>query len=143
MTDPGEDIADALVAYVGALGTFSLAADDIRKTDNPLEDLKYEQDGLRVLFHASAEEAERIGRGGQVLERFIVSMLVVRKISDDVTKTMLATFTRELKAAIRGVRMATYPQTGEATPTKCDGQQMLQGQFCSVSEFTYSKAGTT
>mgnify|MGYP007071638828 CR=1 FL=1 len=145
MTDPSEDICDALVTFARALTApdVSLTAAEVRKSDNPLKELDGDQPLLKVFFHASSEDAERIGRGAEVLEHFVITMLVVRKLNAEFTKQVLAIYTRELKAAIRGQRMAGYPQTAEATPVKVDSQQIFdRQQFCSITEFTYSKAGT-
>lgn len=144
MTDPGEDIADALAAYVKDLDVpdpLSLVG-EIEKTDNIKKVLNLEWDQLKVAFYAVSEEAEKIGRGGEALERFTIAMLVIRKINAEYTKAKLAQYVREIKKQLRGISMAGCRFTSDATPVKCDADQLNDhNQFCSISEFTYSTAG--
>jgi hypothetical protein len=140
MSDPAELICEALVSFVVDL-PLSLQA-EVVKVEDPLGYLKYEQQTLQVLFHVLSETAEKIGRGGQCLETYTISMLVIRKLDAVYTRNRLAAFTRELKAAIRGERMASYVWTSDETTAKFDPQQQHElHQFCSLSQFTYSGTG--
>lgn len=139
MSDPGEQIADAVVSYLRAVTTFSLQA-EIRKAESPLEELQYEHQQLAVLVYPSSEEAEKAGRGGQCLEGFTVSLLVVRKLTSELTKQRLSEFTREVKTALRGQSQAGYTWSREATTTRADPVQLKElSQFCGVVEITYLK----
>lgn len=138
MSDLAEDICDAIVTYLKAQ-TFEYQG-VIRRTDNPLGDLQHETLELSVLVHATEEEAEKIGRGGQCLERFAMSVLVVRKLDVTFTKSNLAGYARAVKTALRGQTMAGCTWSGDTTNVKSDFRQLDElGQFCSVFQVVYSK----
>lgn len=143
MSDPAEDICEALTTYVGGLASpvLSLKA-AVRKTDDPMGELKVEHQQLEVLFHVASEEAEKIDRGGTCFESFTISMLVIRKQDDEFTRPVMAQFTREIKRAVRGVIQAGYHWSRDETPVKFDAQQYHElTQYCSKSEFTYIGTG--
>lgn len=148
MSEPAEAICDALVAYVKTLNATSTPAVSlqatIKKTENPKGELKYEHQQLAVLFFPLSEEAEKMGRGGQCLERFTIAMIVVRKLSEEFTRAKLARYTREIKAAVRSAgKMADATFSADATPVLADADQINElNQYSSVSEFAYTKAGT-
>lgn len=138
MSDPAEDICDAIVSYLGEQ-TFDYQA-TIRRTDNPLGDLEHETLGLTLLVHPTDEEAEKIGRGGQCLERFTISILVIRKLQDAFTKSKLSSFARDVKTSLRGVSQAGHTWSGDITTVKHDFRQVDDlNQFVSVFQVVYSK----
>lgn len=151
MPDPGEEICDALVEFLRGLQTIgenplapevSLKA-NIRKTDNPLGELEHEVVELTALLYPSAEAAEKRGRGGECMEEFTISMLVVRKMDDQFTRSRLSQFCRELKKRVRGVRMAGYIWAAEETTQKYDiAMAQNPGTFASVTDFHYLSGGT-
>lgn len=143
MNDPGEEICDALVEFISGLTPSNgcLTA-DVHKTDNPLAEIEHEVAGLTVLLHAAAERADKIGRGGQCFEQYVISMLVVRKLDDEFTGAVLNNYVREIKAAVRGQRMAGRVWSVDETVVRFDPQIRKDlSQFCSVVQFTYSEAG--
>ena len=145
MTDPTEDICDALVTFVNGLTvptSLSLAV-AASKPANPKAELKREHADLQVLFVPYAEEEEKIGRGGQVLELFQISMMVIRKIDQAFTRIALSQLVRELRAEIRtGGKMAGYTYSHGETVTKFDLTQLdEQGQFLSIARFSYAGTG--
>lgn len=148
MTDPGEDICNALIQFVSELPTPSEGPDQdepqvslaakIRKTDNPLGEIEHEVEDLLVLMYPSAEAAEKRGRGGECIEEFTVSMLVIRKMDSRFTRSRLSQYVREIKAAVRGVRMAGYIWSSEDTTQKYDiGMAADTNTFASVTDFIY------
>lgn len=146
VTDPGEDICDALVQFIKELTTPNEDPADpdvslkavIRKTDNPLGEIQHEIDDLLVLLYPSAEAAEKRGRGGECQEEFTISMLVIRQMDSQFTRSRLSQYCREIKAAVRGVRMAGYIWSAEETTQKFD-IEMAQDTttFASVTDFHY------
>lgn len=139
MNDPAEDICDALVEFVQALESPDVSLNaQVRKTDNPLGELEYENTDLTVLFHVFSEESTKTGRN-TFQEDFTIAMLVVRKVDSGFTRGVLAKFVREIKAAVRGVKMAGWTFSADETPVKFDAQQMKDlRQFVSIVHFTYT-----
>jgi hypothetical protein len=138
MTDPVEQISDALVTHLNGLETGSLGfVFQAEKTDDPDELLYAEQPDLKVLVVPFGETAERIGRGGQAIETYQVNVIVVKKL-DIVTRDALSLFARQLKAAIRPNRMAGYGWAGDETVTKYDPKILRElNQFASLTRFSY------
>jgi len=139
VNDPAEEITDALVEYVNGLESpdVSLTA-QVRKTDNPLGELEFENTDLTVLFYAAEESATKAGRN-TFQEDFTIAMLVVRKMDVEFTRPVLARFVRELKRAVRGVKMAGYTLSMDDTPVKMDPTHRKElNQFVSVSHFVYT-----
>lgn len=126
MTDPAEDISDALVAYINGL----VAQDPsplsmmcrAENPDDPNAQLKAEHTDLQVFFFPySDEEEEKRGRGGEILETIIVTMMVARQITTTYTRKLLGGFVREIKANIRkSGKKANYTYSRAETVTKFD-----------------------
>lgn len=121
--DPVEDIADALVDFLGNAAEWpespSMAFEVIKDAtpDDKLEKEKLK--GTKVFVVPFGESAEKIGRGGQALETYQVFVVVARAMDADFTQPKLAKFTRELKLAIRRQpRMAGFPWQGDDTTVK-------------------------
>lgn len=143
MTDPTEDIADAIVIYINhpdrqAAFSFRFVASN---PPEPSREMETELEGLRVLAFPYGDEAERIGRGGQAAENYLVTVMVMRKITDTITRARLLGLVREIRLAIRHAQMAGYSWTADETITKYDPEQLRSsGTFTSVFRTTF--AGT-
>lgn len=144
MNDPCEDICDALVTFVNGLrntesNPLAPITCEASKPENPSGLLKLEHKTIQVLVFPSGEEEDKIGRGGQVLERYEVTMLVVRQLSSEFTRVALSRFVRSLKSAIRGQRMAGFVYSTAETVSKFDPERIHESnQFVSAVKFTYS-----
>lgn len=134
--DPAEEIADALVETINGLAlSLSVIA---TKPDDPLGELTLEHPNLQVLVFPFGEVTTRLDRGGGVLEQLTITLLVVRSLSAEFTRDRLERFTRELKAALRGKKMAGWTWSAEETASKFDLAQLHeQNQFVSIVRETY------
>lgn len=137
MTDPVEDICDALVEHINGL-VLSLTA-VASKPVNPPEELKLEHPTLQVLVVPIGETGTKISRGGGVLETYTAALWVVRKIDVEFNRPRLSLFTRELTQALRGLRMAGHVWSGDETLSKY-GLQMIheETQFFALVQLTYT-----
>lgn len=101
IVDPGEAIAEAIVEFLNAQELslkFTATKPDDTRTAYSVED-----DSLRVIVTPINEEkVSRIGRGGEMHEFFTVAVAVVRQLTNDMTRTMLANFLRQINIALRG-----------------------------------------
>jgi hypothetical protein len=142
MSDPCEDICDAVVTYLnGLVGTDPNPFDPFKfeasKPDDPNAELDKDTSSLRVLLWPHGETEQKIGRGGQVFETFQVAMLVVKKLNTTTDRTMLSTLCRTIKARLRGQRMAGFVYSLAET-TKADLEQLHDNQrFASATILSY------
>jgi hypothetical protein len=139
MTDPVEDICDALVEHINGL-VLSLTA-VASKPENPPEELKLEHPELQVLVVPIGETATKIGRGGHVLETYQVALWVVRKLSVEFNRARLSLFTREVTQALRGERMAGHVWSGDETLSKYAIRMIHETtEFFALVQLTYTAA---
>lgn len=137
MTDPCEAICDAQVEFANAISGLDISF-EAKRTENPDGELRLEHSGLQVFFIPFAEQETKTGRGGEVLEVFETSMLVVRKITPEFTRSVLSGFVRAIRAEFRGKKMAGFRYMTSETVTKFDPEQLDKyGQFCSVVRLSY------
>ena len=142
MSDPCEDICDSLVDWANALAEETPnplgVAFAASKPADPNAQLELEFNDLQVMFVPYAEEEEKAGRGGVVLETFTVSMMVVRQLSSEFSRPRLAGVVRTLRDQLRGVRMAGYVYSRSETAVKFDPDQVHDNnQFLSVVRLSY------
>jgi hypothetical protein len=143
MTDPCEDICDAIVAYLNALvdedpNPFDPFNFEASKPADPNAELDAGTESLRILLWPHGETETKIGRGGQVLETFMVAMLVVQSLSTTVNRQILSTLCRTVKAQLRGVRMAGFVYSTAET-TKADLEQLHENKrFASATILSYT-----
>lgn len=136
MDDPAERICDALVETINSLA-LSLTIEASKPSD-PLGELTLEHPTLQAIVFPFGETTERQDRGGGVLERFAISVMVIRMLSAEFTRDRLEQFVRELKSLLRGKKMAGYTWSAEETATKFDLTQLHeQDQFLSLVRLTY------
>ncbi len=146
MPDPGEAICDALVAFIedhqaGGSNTLSLHCSP-KAPEDILAELKRESEDLQLFFTPYAETEEKIGRGGQALEEFVVSAVIAKKLSDTFTRKKLFQFVRELRVLVRGQRMAGYVYSNGETATKYNPDDLHENnRFQSVVRFYYRTVG--
>lgn len=139
-TDPVEDIADALVEFTNEVPDLPLLI-TASKPEDPLPLLEHEHRDIQIFFIPFGETSEKIGRGGQVVEEYTVTMMVVRKLDDSqkITRVVMSDLVRRIKQAIRGKRMAGYVWSGDETVSKFDLAQLKEmRQFLSVVRINYS-----
>ena len=145
MSDPCEDICEALVAFLNALleespnpcEPFRFVAS---KPDDPNAELDKECADLRIMVwpHGSAEV--KAGRGGECLETFQVTMLIIRDLKGNV-RAELAGLARTIRTRLRGQRMAGYAYSG-AEATGFDLQILHdQQRFADATILTYKGMG--
>jgi hypothetical protein len=133
MSDPCEDICDALVEFLNSQdeGTYSLEflAD---KPEDPNGELDKADDNVKVLFWPHGESEAKIGRTGQVVRKFSVAMLVLRKLSGDFTRRALSDFATEVMDSLRGEKMADR-RYSTAETTKTDLVQLHEDKRLAVA----------
>lgn len=138
MTDPTEDIADALVAHTNQLPELSLAF-EASKPEDPLALLQLEHHGVQVYFVPFGETfEEKIDRAGRARMSYQVTMMVIRKLENQITREVMGLLVRQLTRQIRGERMAGYVWAADETVTKFDLTQLHEkNQFVGIVRLTY------
>jgi hypothetical protein len=140
MTDPCEDICDALVAEVNT-AAFQTDLDLKFEAANPpsiKKELEREHADLKVFFAPYGEEEEKTDRGGVCLETCEVTMLVVRRIDESVTRQRLNGLVYSIRKKLRARKMAGRTWTGGETVTKTDPEQIDEiRQYASISRLRY------
>lgn len=137
MNDPVEDICDDLVKTINEL-KLPLTVTATKPAD-PLAELKLEHPELQVLVVPFGESSAKIGRGGQVLEVYQATLMIIRMITIEFSLQRLSRFARELVTELRGDRMAGYVWSGDETVSKFDLAQLHERhQFLSVVRLSYT-----
>lgn len=139
MSDPCEDICTAVAAWLNDSANFTPSTPiEFTTPTDPNAELELENETLRGLLFPYADEESKIGRGGEVFETFTVSLLVIVKLDDNLTRQLLGGLVREVRAALRGVTQATYRYVTSEIATKFDPEALhLRNQFQSVVRITY------
>lgn len=142
MSDPAEDIADALAAHVNGLQetdspfafTFTASVpDDIQ------DELKREHLDLKVFFASYGESVEKRDRGGGALIQPQVSLLVARRVDSAYTRRALNNLVWAIRSAVRKASPAGWTWTADDTVVKGSDVTTSSGnQFVSVSRFTFT-----
>jgi len=149
MTDPGEDICDALVEYLNTLQTTAQDNDEekpfgftfeAKKTQDIQEEFEREHADLKVFFAPFGETEHKAGRGGEALITWDVSMLVVRRLDVNGTREQLNGLVYSIRRNIRRSRlkMAGRTYVGAETVIKSTPAETSQRmQFVSVTRLSY------
>lgn len=143
MSDPCEDICDAIVAYLNAAidvdpNPFEPVTLVASKPADPLAQLTLEFPTIQVFLVPYSDSENKIGRP-KFLEEHQVSVWVIRKIQDAWTRERMSGVVRQVVEYLRGVKMANYTYSEAITSVKFDLTQLHEKQqFLSITQFRYA-----
>lgn len=141
MSDPTEDICDAIVTFLNAAqeeepNPFGVMEFTASKPADPLGELDSVQHETQVYLVPIAESEEKIGRY-KAMEVHQASLWIARSMVESPTRASLSGLVRDIKKVLRGRKMATYTFSLIETASKFDPERLHKGQFFSVLVATY------
>lgn len=136
MSDPAEDIATALVAFLSdAARNFPLAC-AYSVPINPAVDLYAEHDGVRCLIIPIGEDEEKETRGTVFLVP-VINLIFTAKVTSIQDRRDLSDLVHAISVAIRFQSQAGYGWQSTETLTKFDPELMRKGIYLSARSVRY------
>lgn len=144
MSDPVEDIADAMVDFLNGSKTGWPQEPTISfsavKTADPTPFLQVEKlSTTQVFVIPFGESYQRTDRGGGGMETYSVFLLIVREVNKTFTMEKLGLFARQLKLAIRkNRRIGGYVFSRDETTFKYQMEALQQyNHFANSTRFDF------
>lgn len=131
MTDPGEDICDAIVSYINALSPWPFDFQFQAKSPNDIrEELERENADLKVLFWPKGEEeGGKVDRQGAAMVTATIGMIVNRRLTDGATRRQLNDLTWTIRTQLRGIAQAGFKWSTAETTVKADRIQIEESDL--------------